>query len=237
MSEGTLYDKVWDRHRVATLPTGQDQLFVGLHLVHEVTSPQAFGMIAERDMDVAYPERTHATVDHIVPTDNRDRPFADDVHVTGYMPEKRQKVAEGSAEGLLSFKNSNTDVAKTFMRYMFTQENLIDFLVNLSPVHNIPAWTSIATSDNYRSRLKETEAGKGWSEEDLNNYQVEGVKYLQHKTMEGGTNDQPNPYPSIYYSEPIWNLQSDVLLEDKNPEDVIDQRAQELQAQLDDVQG
>jgi len=78
MSEGTLYDKVWDRHRVATLPTGQDQLFVGLHLVHEVTSPQAFGMIAERDMDVAYPERTHATVDHIVPTDNRDRPFADD---------------------------------------------------------------------------------------------------------------------------------------------------------------
>src|SRR6056297_794036 len=75
MSERTLYDKVWDRHRVAELPTGQDQLFVGLHLVHEVTSPQAFGMLRERDLDVAYPERTHATVDHIVPTEDRDRPY------------------------------------------------------------------------------------------------------------------------------------------------------------------
>ena len=78
MSEGTLYDKVWNRHRVTTLPTGQDQLFVGLHLVHEVTSPQAFGMLQERDLEVAFPERTHATVDHIVPTGNRERPYPDD---------------------------------------------------------------------------------------------------------------------------------------------------------------
>ncbi|MFB6069811.1 MAG: 3-isopropylmalate dehydratase large subunit [Halanaeroarchaeum sp.] len=78
MSEGTLYDRVWDRHRVTELPTGQDQLFVGLHLVHEVTSPQAFGMLRERDIDVAFPERTHATVDHIVPTDDRTRPFDDE---------------------------------------------------------------------------------------------------------------------------------------------------------------
>jgi len=76
---GTLYDKVWDRHTVTKLPTGQDhQLFVGLHLVHEVTSPQAFGMLKERDQEVAFPERTHATVDHIVPTGNRDRPYRDE---------------------------------------------------------------------------------------------------------------------------------------------------------------
>ncbi|RAW46145.1 3-isopropylmalate dehydratase large subunit [Halorubrum sp. 48-1-W] len=78
MGEGTLYDKVWDRHKVTALPTGQDQLFVGLHLVHEVTSPQAFGMLKERDREVAFPKRTHATVDHIVPTGNRDRPYADE---------------------------------------------------------------------------------------------------------------------------------------------------------------
>ena len=75
MSQGTLYDKVWEKHRVTTLPNGQDQLFVGLHLIHEVTSPQAFGMLRERDIEVARPDLTHATVDHIVPTDNRDRPF------------------------------------------------------------------------------------------------------------------------------------------------------------------
>ena len=78
MSEGTLYDKVWERHRVTTLPNGQDQLFVGLHLIHEVTSPQAFGMLRERDIDVARPDLTHATVDHIVPTDDQSRPLAND---------------------------------------------------------------------------------------------------------------------------------------------------------------
>ena len=80
MSEGTLYDKVWDRHKVTELPNGQDQLFIGLHLVHEVTSPQAFGMLRERELDVAYPDQTFATTDHITPTeaDKRERPLADD---------------------------------------------------------------------------------------------------------------------------------------------------------------
>ena len=80
MSEGTLYDKVWEKHKVTELPNGQDQLFVGLHLIHEVTSPQAFGMLRERDLEVAFPERTYATTDHIVPTEaeKRDRPLQDE---------------------------------------------------------------------------------------------------------------------------------------------------------------
>jgi 3-isopropylmalate/(R)-2-methylmalate dehydratase large subunit len=78
MSNGTLYDKVWENHKVATLPNGQDQLFVGLHLIHEVTSPQAFGMLRERDIEVARPDLTHATVDHIVPTADQSRPYRDD---------------------------------------------------------------------------------------------------------------------------------------------------------------
>lgn len=77
MSRGTLFDKVWDLHTVGTLPSGQTQLFIGLHLIHEVTSPQAFAMLRERGLRVMFPERTVATVDHIVPTDNQARPFAD----------------------------------------------------------------------------------------------------------------------------------------------------------------
>ena len=73
----TLLQKVWDLHTVRTLPTGQTQLFIGLHLVHEVTSPQAFQMLREQKLPVAYPERTFATVDHIIPTDTRQRPYAD----------------------------------------------------------------------------------------------------------------------------------------------------------------
>lgn len=77
MSRGTLFDKVWDLHTVETLPSGQTQLFIGLHLIHEVTSPQAFAMLRERGLKVIYPQRTVATVDHIVPTDNQGRPFVD----------------------------------------------------------------------------------------------------------------------------------------------------------------
>ena len=77
MSTGTLYDKVWELHRVAELPGGQTQLFIGLHLVHEVTSPQAFAMLEERGLTVRHPERTVATVDHIVPTTDQGRPLAD----------------------------------------------------------------------------------------------------------------------------------------------------------------
>ena len=78
MSERTLYDKVWDAHTVQELPNGQTQLFVGLHMIHEVTSPQAFGMLEERGYDVAFPDRTYATTDHIVPTEDRSRPFDDE---------------------------------------------------------------------------------------------------------------------------------------------------------------
>ncbi|MDX2270726.1 MAG: 3-isopropylmalate dehydratase large subunit [Cyanobacteriota bacterium] len=77
MSRGTLFDKVWDRHTVTLLPSGQTQLFIGLHLIHEVTSPQAFAMLRERGLSVMFPERTVATVDHIIPTDNLARPLAD----------------------------------------------------------------------------------------------------------------------------------------------------------------
>ncbi len=77
MSQGTLFDKVWDLHTVGHLASGQTQLLIGLHLIHEVTSPQAFSMLADRNLPVLYPNRTIATVDHIVPTDNQARPFAD----------------------------------------------------------------------------------------------------------------------------------------------------------------
>ena len=75
----TLLQKVWDRHTVRRLPSGQTQLFVGLHLIHEVTTPQAFDMLRQRGAGVAFPERTYATVDHIVPTLDQRRPFADEL--------------------------------------------------------------------------------------------------------------------------------------------------------------
>jgi 3-isopropylmalate/(R)-2-methylmalate dehydratase large subunit len=100
MSIGTLFDKVWDLHTVGTLPSGQTQLFIGLHLIHEVTSPQAFAMLRERNLSVLFPDRTVATVDHIVPTDNQARPFADT------LAEEMMQVLEAScAEHGIRFYN------------------------------------------------------------------------------------------------------------------------------------
>jgi 3-isopropylmalate/(R)-2-methylmalate dehydratase large subunit len=73
----TLFDKVWEAHTVRELPNGMTQLLIGTHLIHEVTSPQAFGMLRDLKLPVLYPQRTFATVDHIVPTDERVEPFSD----------------------------------------------------------------------------------------------------------------------------------------------------------------
>ena len=73
----TLLEKVWEAHSVRRLANGQTQLFVGLHLIHEVTTPQAFDMLRARGLGVAMPERTIGTVDHIVPTLDQRRPFFD----------------------------------------------------------------------------------------------------------------------------------------------------------------
>jgi 3-isopropylmalate/(R)-2-methylmalate dehydratase large subunit len=77
MPPRSLLDKVWDAHTVRELPGGQTQLFIGLHLIHEVTSPQAFAMLREMGLKVRFPQLTFATVDHIIPTHSQRRPLAD----------------------------------------------------------------------------------------------------------------------------------------------------------------
>lgn len=78
MSKGTLYDKVWENHKVGILPTGQTQIFVGRHLMHEVTTPQAFEMLREKGLKVKHPELAWAVLDHVIPTNDRTRPYKDE---------------------------------------------------------------------------------------------------------------------------------------------------------------
>jgi 3-isopropylmalate/(R)-2-methylmalate dehydratase large subunit len=92
MSQGTLFDKVWNLHTVRVLPSGQTQFFIGLHLIHEVTSPQAFADLRAKGLTVPFPERTVATVDHIVPTGNQARPYADN------LAEEMMKAIEASCK-------------------------------------------------------------------------------------------------------------------------------------------
>ena len=79
MAPRTLFEKVWDAH-VVHQETGQEAvLYVDLHLVHEVTSPQAFDALRAAGRCVRRPELTIATADHNVPTSDRTLPLADDI--------------------------------------------------------------------------------------------------------------------------------------------------------------
>ncbi len=89
----TLFDKVWAAHTVRELPNGMTQLLIGTHLIHEVTSPQAFGMLRDLGLKVLCPHRTFATVDHIVPTDEREEPFSDEL-ADAMIKELRKNCAE-----------------------------------------------------------------------------------------------------------------------------------------------
>ncbi len=73
----TLFDKVWDAHVVAHEPESPAILYIDLHLVHEVTSPQAFTGLRERNLKVRRPERTIATMDHSTPTTPLSLPMLD----------------------------------------------------------------------------------------------------------------------------------------------------------------
>ncbi|MDP4879212.1 MAG: aconitase family protein, partial [Opitutales bacterium] len=99
----SLFEKVWDAHAVRQLANGQTQLLIGTHLIHEVTSPQAFGMLRDKDLTVQYPHRTFATVDHIVPTNEAVEPYSDPL-AQGMIEELRKNCAENN----VTFFDTNT---------------------------------------------------------------------------------------------------------------------------------
>src|SRR5271167_652352 len=75
----TLSEKVWDRHVVHQAEGEPDLLYIDLHLVHEVTSPQAFDGLRLEGRKVRRPDLTMATMDHNVPTTGLDRPLEDPI--------------------------------------------------------------------------------------------------------------------------------------------------------------
>ncbi len=78
----TIIEKLWDSHVVSEQPGAPALLYIDLHLVHEVTSPQAFSGLRERGLKVRRPDLTIATVDHSIPTTPRSLPIVDKIAAT-----------------------------------------------------------------------------------------------------------------------------------------------------------
>src|SRR3990172_2193316 len=77
MKGRTLFDKIWDWHVIASEPECPSILYIDLHLIHELTTPRAFDSIRQRKLKVRRPDKTVATMDHIVPTKDQGLPIAD----------------------------------------------------------------------------------------------------------------------------------------------------------------
>ncbi len=77
MTSKTLFDKIWDAHIVEEVDDGPQVLYIDRHLIHEVTSPQAFAGIEKRGIPLFRPQQTIATADHNVPTKNQHLPIQD----------------------------------------------------------------------------------------------------------------------------------------------------------------
>ncbi|WP_027384633.1 3-isopropylmalate dehydratase large subunit [Epilithonimonas caeni] len=78
----TLFDKVWDAHVVETVPDGPQVIYIDKHLIHEVTSPQAFAELEARGLEVFRPNQIVATADHNVPTLGQELPIRDELSRT-----------------------------------------------------------------------------------------------------------------------------------------------------------
>ena len=75
----TLFDKIWEKHVVKSIPGGPEVLYIDRHFIHEVTSPQAFKGLEKRGLKVLRPHQVVATADHNVPTENQHLPIRDEL--------------------------------------------------------------------------------------------------------------------------------------------------------------
>jgi 3-isopropylmalate/(R)-2-methylmalate dehydratase large subunit len=98
----TLYDKIWDAHVVDEQPDGTCLLYIDRHLVHEVTSPQAFEGLRTADRKIHAPEKTLAVVDHNVPTTDRSKPIEDPEAAT-----QIQALAQNAADFGIEYYNEH----------------------------------------------------------------------------------------------------------------------------------
>ena len=122
---GTLSEKVWDRHVVHAAPGEPDLLYIDLHLVHEVTSPQAFDGLRIHGRAVRRPDLSVATMDHNVPTVDVDQPIADPVSA------RQIEVLARTCEACGFWRNSALPAAS--LTSMATEYFALDSSSNFSP--------------------------------------------------------------------------------------------------------
>lgn len=156
-----------------------------------------------------------------------DKPFAADLHPVP-MPKNRQRVGDGSADGFVTFKGADTEVAHAFLEFFLQMENMVKLPFELAPVHVVSPWPTVVSSDAWKQNIDQLP--DAWSKDDIQTYMVDVMESYQSVSQE---TEPPNPYAeSLLGSNHITNFVQEVLINDKNPDNIVDDYASKLETTL-----
>lgn len=160
----------------------------------------------------------------------RDRPFAADVKVVDGMPSKKSKNTVALSEGLITFKEANTEVANEFMKFMI-QEEYINDLLFATPIHNNPIWPKMQSSEGYQQRLNELP--DAWSDSG-----IETALGLSEYGIPFASEVQPpNPFTGAAYgSRALSQMLFDVLEQGTDPSSAVDKGAKTIRQAVQKAQ-
>jgi len=154
--------------------------------------------------------------------------MAENLHPT-LIPKKRSHTTNGVVEGLVSFKDSNGGVADTYIDFLFQNEHLMNFY-STTPVHLGPPYNAIQESDPYQEMLDNLPSQ--WSKEDAEISFEQNEKMLSLATE----TDPPNPYAgAISGSGHLSQMAFDVLVNDNDPEQMVDETIPKVKNTLQEV--
>ncbi|QLG29912.1 extracellular solute-binding protein (plasmid) [Halorarum halophilum] len=141
------------------------------------------------------------------------------------------RTGRGGADGLSVFRNSNEEMGKQFIAFMMRPKYLLDLYMSIAPVHNIPAYPDFQQSDDYQEALKDLP----YNQEDIAEYQERVANDWISYPAE---TEPPNPYiGAVFERSPLWDMQTEVLVNDTDIDVAIDQYAPKMQANLDETAG
>lgn len=161
----------------------------------------------------------------------QNKPFAGETHAT--IPQKRSTQTYGTASGLVSFKGADPEVTDTFLDF-WTQERYLNPLYwEFSRIHNVPSWPKIKDGEYYQQKVEQLPPE--WTRDDLEFYINEAPKHAKVWAYE---TEPKNPYTgTVFSSQILSNFKYDVLVDDQDPDKIIDSYNQKLQEVINQAQG
>jgi len=179
----------------------------------------------------AIPTETSAEAGYVgarpkVQSVQQDTDFADEVRAS-QVPQNRSEYSHANAIAYMTFANANVEAGNAFISYMFQEEYLIDLLL-LTPIHNNPSYPSIREHPDYQAGLEQLD--DAWTDDDIET----SLAFADNIQPFSQETSPPNPYAgTIYSSKYLVDILNDATINERDPEVIAEEYAQEIQSVID----